>query len=191
MPRDYKHVTSKKTSKPSAFHPMSFAIGLGIGLVLAVTVYLAEELPSLSAFIIEQTSEPEPREPEVPIAKETLPEPTFDFYKILPNMEVNVSEYETEEEASLPSETIADVPTTYILQIGSFKQFEAADEVKAKLALLGVNADIQRVVINGQDVYHRVRVGPYKNTGNLEEVQERLLSNNLDFKILKLTVEDL
>ena len=107
-------------------------------------------------------------------------------------MEVNVSEYETEEETSLPATTSeSEVPATYILQVGSFKKFEAADEVKARLALLGVNADIQRVVINGQDVYHRVRVGPYKNSDNLEEVQQRLLANNLNFKILKLTVNDL
>ena len=153
-------------------------------------VYLAKDLPSLSAFVIEQKQKAESPAPEVPVAMESLPEPTFDFYKILPNMEVNVSEYETGEETPIPEET-SDVPSTYILQVGSFKKFEAADEVKARLALLGVKADIQRVVINGQDVYHRVRVGPYKNAGNLEEVQQRLLSNNLDFKILKLTVNDL
>lgn len=190
MPRDYKHVTSKKPAKKLSFNWSSFVLGLGIGLGLTLAVYLAEDLPSLSAFVIAQKQKSENPAPEVPVARETLPEPTFDFYKILPNMEVNVSEYETEEETSIPDET-SDVPATYILQVGSFKKFEAADEVKAKLALLGVKADIQRVVINGQDVYHRVRVGPYKNTGNLEEVQQRLLSNNLDFKILKLTVDDL
>ncbi len=105
-------------------------------------------------------------------------------------MEINVSEYETGEETEIVEEP-SDKPVTYILQVGSFKKFEAADEIKARLALLGVKADIQRVVINGQDVYHRVRVGPYNNVSNLEEVQQRLLANNLDFKILKLTVEDL
>ena len=190
-PRDYKHITSKKPAKKALLDWKSFGFGLGTGLVLTVAVYLTEDLPSLSAFIIEQVHmTDEAPEQEVPVARETLPEPTFDFYKILPNMEVNVSEYETGDETPIV-ETDTDLPTAYILQVGSFKKFEAADEVKAKLALLGVNADIQRVVINGQDVYHRVRVGPYKNNTNLEEVQQRLISNNLDFKVLKLTVEDL
>ncbi len=191
MPRDYKHVTSKKPAKPPWFHPVSFGTGLGIGLVLALSVYLSRDLPSLSAYIIDHASSDEEIATEKPVAKEVLPEPTFDFYRILPNMEVNVSEYVSEDEAPVVTEESTDIPSTYILQVGSFKQFEAADEVKAKLALLGVNADIQRVVINGQDVYHRVRVGPYNDAVNLEKVQRRLLSNNLDFKILKLTVDDL
>jgi len=193
MTRDYKHISRKPVKKPLlTFNAVSFGIGLGIGLAVALSIYLAKDLPSLSAFLIEQSRNKEVIEDEIPVARESLPEPTFDFYRILPNMEVNVSEYETEEKPP-PPESIAaeESPATYILQVGSFKEFEAADEVKARLALLGVSADIQRVVINGQDVYHRVRVGPYNNTDNLEDIQQRLLANNLDFKILKLTVDDL
>ena len=79
----------------------------------------------------------------------------------------------------------------FVLQVGSFKQFEAADEIKAKLALMGVTADIQRVVINGQDVRHRVRIGPYKNSNQLKQAKDRLLANDLDFMLLKLKMEDI
>ena len=78
----------------------------------------------------------------------------------------------------------------YILQVGSFKQFEAADQVKAQLALLGISADIQRVVINGQDTRYRVRVGPHKNTAEFNNQRKRLLENNLDFMVLKLSADD-
>ncbi|MCG8324271.1 MAG: hypothetical protein MI673_02060, partial [Thiotrichales bacterium] len=123
MPRDYKHIARKKAEPKISFHRASFATGLVIGLVIALTVYLTEDLPSLSAFIIEQAGDSEPVAMEVPVAKETLPEPTFDFYRILPNMEVNVSEYETGEETPVISDS-EEVPSAYILQVGSFKKFE-------------------------------------------------------------------
>ena len=75
--------------------------------------------------------------------------------------------------------------------MGSFEQYEAADEVKAQLALLGINADIQRVVINGRDIRHRVRVGPYKDPAKLQEIRDRLLANNFDFMLLKLKMDDI
>jgi cell division protein FtsN len=50
----------------------------------------------------------------------------------------------------------------YLLQVGSFKARSDAERLKAKLALLGVQAQIQQVTINGKDTYHRVRTGPYQ-----------------------------
>ena len=120
-----------------------------------------------------------------------LPEPQFDFYKILPNKEVNISEWESVEEENVSAPAAAQQPVMFVLQVGSFKQFEAADEIKAKLALMGVTADIQRVVINGQDVRHRVRIGPYKNSNQLKQAKDRLLANDLDFMLLKLKMEDI
>ena len=79
----------------------------------------------------------------------------------------------------------------FVLQVGSFKEFSAADEIKAKLAMMGVTADIQRVVINGQDVRHRVRIGPYKNSEKLKHDRDTLLANDLDFMLLKLKMEDI
>ena len=74
--------------------------------------------------------------------------------------------------------------------MGSFKEFKAADQVKARLALIGINADIQRVVINGQDVHHRVRVGPYKEREKITQIRERLMADNLEFMLLKLEIEE-
>jgi len=172
---------------------MPFIAGLVIGLFVAFIVYLKEhqggiQIDKTPEVVIQNINKPIP---ETDIAEEPgVPEPQFDFYQILPNMEVNVSEWEAEEEKQ--SEPIAtDDSGVYILQVGSFEQYEAADEVKAKLALLGVSADIQRVVINGKDIRHRVRVGPYKDPAKLQEARDRLLANNLDFMLLKLKVDDL
>lgn len=192
MTRDYKNINRKKPEKTSLVQTIiPFITGLTIGLFFAFIVYLKEHQSATGGaenpeLVIQDTSKPGPApvEPE----KTAIPEPQFDFYQILPNMEVNVSEWETE--TGREAEPLTDHSGVYILQVGSFEQYEAADELKAKLALLGISADIQRVVMNGREVRHRVRIGPYKDPAKLQEARDRLLANHLDFMLLKLKVEE-
>ena len=53
---------------------------------------------------------------------------------------------------------------SYILQVGSFQRMEEAERVKAKLALLGLSASIQKVAVSGGDPWYRVRLGPFADT---------------------------
>jgi hypothetical protein len=196
VPRDYKNIKQKKPAPLTQRFSgaLSFLTGLSLGLFIAVIVYFHEHNAS-----IEKNNPLLVNEPVIDDASVTdnknediaqLPEPQFDFYKILPNKEVNISEWESVEEDSTSTQK-DDQPVMFVLQVGSFKQFGAADEIKAKLAMMGVTADIQRVVINGQDVRHRVRIGPYKNTNKLQQARDRLLANDLDFMLLKLKMEDI
>ena len=195
MTKDYKNISRKKPEKASPLQTvMPFITGLVIGLFVAFIVYLKEhhaapDTPSPDLVIKDKTRAAivTPKTAE----DKKIPEPQFDFYQILPNMEVNVSEWEADTEPNPDAAISNDDSGVYILQVGSFEQYEAADEVKARLALLGVNADIQRVVINGREVRHRVRVGPYKDLAKLQEARDRLHANNLDFVLLKLKVDDL
>jgi cell division protein FtsN len=194
MPKDYKNIT-KRTShaKPKAGSALSFVTGLAIGLLVAVIIYFHDHSSTIdtlsqqenSEIITSETSSIADSEQE---NIESLPEPQFDFYKILPSKEVNISEWETKEDER-PGDTFQQ-SVMYILQVGSFSQYEAADEIKAELAMLGITADIQRVVINGQDIRHRVRIGPYKNTAKLQEARDRLLENGHEFMLLKLKMDD-
>ena len=197
MPRDYKNM-KKKTSAPlqnrfSNF--FSFITGLSVGLFVAVIVYFYEHSATIetnnSLLVTDAVTEKVTEVNDESIAQ--LPEPQFDFYQILPNKEVNISEWESveDEDVAVATSNNNQQPSMFVLQVGSFKEYQSADEIKAKLALMGVTADIQRVVINGQDVRHRVRVGPYKNTNKLQQARDRLLANDLDFMLLKLKMEDI
>ncbi len=194
MPRDYKNIKQKKPVPLSERfgNGLSFLTGLAIGLFIAVIVYFHEHNATIKVNNALLTPTPDTAVTNNKVNQEPvadLPEPQFDFYKILPNKEVNISEWESIEEET--TDDSADKPVMFVLQVGSFKEFDAADEIKAKLALMGVTADIQRVVINGQDVRHRVRIGPYKNTNKLQQTRDRLLANDLDFMLLKLKMEDI
>ncbi len=196
MPRDYKNIKKKPSApiKNRFSNALSFITGLSIGLFAAVIVYFHEHNAVIESnnplLVTSPTEEKITDKKDESIAQ--LPEPQFDFYKILPNKEVNISEWESVEEEEVTSaDSKSKEPVMFVLQVGSFKQYESADEIKAKLALMGITADIQRVVINGQDVRHRVRIGPYKNSEKLQQARDRLLANDLDFMLLKLKMEDI
>ena len=73
-----------------------------------------------------------------------------------------------------------------MLQVGSFKQHEDADRAKAQLALNGIEADIHRVVINGQDVWYRVHVGPFETIEKIQEMRKKLIEADREFIVLKI-----
>ena len=192
MPKDYKNIKSvKKKSARNSKYLKSFFAGLTVGLCVAIIVYFYQHDVAQQTQIIQ---------PQVTVAKpapelnqnDDTPPPTFDFYQILPNMEVNVSEWEAEDDGDIEEQADLGIENTgiYILQIGSFKRFDAADEVKAKLAFMGISADIQRVVINGKDIRHRVRVGPYADSEKLSRIRRQLTENNLSYMLLKLQSEN-
>ena len=65
-----------------------------------------------------------------------------------------------------------------MLQLGSFKDSNAADAQRAKLAMLGVNANVVKGSANGQTVY-RVQTGTLSRP-QAEKMAERLRQNQID-----------
>jgi cell division protein FtsN len=200
MSRDYKNAAKKKDSGPGLLaSAMPFTAGLAIGLFVAFIVFLTQSDGAYIPFKSRpaNTSTAAAVTPEDTMApttesvdnRATPPAPKFDFYNILPNKEINISEWVAEEQV-LQTPVPQNDTSVYILQVGSFKQLEAADQVKAQLALLGVLAEIQRVVIDGRDTIYRVRIGPYSDQGNLNQDRQRLEDNNLEYMLLKLQADD-
>lgn len=72
----------------------------------------------------------------------------------------------------------ADADTRYILQAGAFQASGQAEELKAKIALLGVGARVESAQIGGKTVY-RVRMGPYGTAGELAEAKRKLAAGGL------------
>ncbi len=108
--------------------------------------------------------------------------PRFDFYTILPEMEVIVPDNRNKSGQAAP----IDKPGTYILQVGSFRSFGEADNLKAQLALLGVESKIESVTVNNTDTWHRVRVGPTQDLRELNRIRTRLLNNNFSAILLRV-----
>ncbi|MBI2802241.1 MAG: SPOR domain-containing protein [Gammaproteobacteria bacterium] len=200
MARDYKNANKRSTTAerpPGSW--ASFFTGLAIGLVVAVLAYYWGGFAQPRATATRTNSNaapvndvPQPTTPEAPTSGQGsqtigVPAPKFDFYKILPEIEVKVPESEP---ATAPTnEAIAGAakPTgAYMLQVGSFQRFEEADQAKAQLALQGVHASIQRVVINGQDAWYRVHIGPYAALPAAQAMRSRLTQLGMSSIMLRL-----
>lgn len=100
-----------------------------------------------------------------------LPKPKFDFYTILPETETILPEQRVR---AKPVKTKPEEGVSYILQAGSFAGFEEADHLKAKLALSGLVAQIQKVTIEGRGDYYRVRLGPFDKLESLDAAEQQL-----------------
>jgi cell division protein FtsN len=190
--RDYKNAATKPKAKARPTGSwVSFISGLGIGLVVALGVYFWRGEPSAQGIAANERGVAEIDETityssanfEEQTAR-TVPKPKFDFYKILPEIEVKVPDWEISSPATNNKNDFKQ--GTYVLQVGSFKQYKDADRAKAGLALGGIQAKIHRVVINGQDVWYRVHVGPYSDIGSIQAMRAKLIESGNDFILLKI-----
>jgi cell division protein FtsN len=201
MPRDYAKASSRE-KKPGQLPGWVWMLGgLAIGLFVAFLVYLnntqkpgqknalAKVLEQTISDVREVKKQQVDTPPAAPPAKETRetpaekPKPSFDFYYILPELEVAVPEQELAAQHNKPESQI-DGDVEYILQAGSFKQLEQADQLKAKLAIQGIESSIQSVSINS-DTWHRVRIGPIRNVSKLDQVRKRLRDSGIAAIVVK------
>jgi len=106
MPRDYKHRVTRRRKRRPASPWLGMAAGLLIGLFAAAIAYFKLIAPpqqvTAPAFVPET---PEPEEETVPSPSPARPR--FDFYTILPEMEVVIPEEELT--AKTPSSTFRPV----------------------------------------------------------------------------------
>ncbi|MCW8943163.1 MAG: SPOR domain-containing protein [Sedimenticola sp.] len=205
MPRDYKSraTPQRKGKKQPVSGWVWFVGGLLVGLFICLLVWLKltpsdQAKPRPSAVTRKHTPAPEEAAPVLEPAQQqpaTTPKPRFDFYTILPEMEVVVPDPEPEETPAPTTSGAAPVvaggakPGTasayYMLQMGSFRKYGDADKLKASLALVGIEAEIQRFVLEGGEVFHRVRSGPYTSS-QVNSLRSRLAQNKINSLVIKL-----
>ena len=91
--------------------------------------------------------------------------------------------------ASVPAAAAAaaanvDSDARYILQAGAFGASGDAEALKARIALLGLNARVESAVIKDKTVY-RVRMGPYGTASELAEAKGKLGNGGLPAMAIK------
>ena len=201
MARDYKNTGRKPAkSKKARKGPPGWAWmlgGLAIGLFVALLVHLSHRQQDLRpARIARQapalTKAPAPKTDEgKPPQTADAEKPRFEFYKLLPEMKVDVPKEQPlptnggEGEESEPVPAHVEAGQRYLLQAGSFRNLSDADHVKARLALLGVEADIQTAKLASGETWHRVRIGPMSNPDKIRKLRQRLHEQKIDTIVLK------
>ena len=153
-------------------------IGLIVGAVLAVGValWVTDNNPFKPETTGSSTTKAVTAAPKTapPATPDTAP--SFDFYKVLPGGAPSA--------LPPPPDAAAHSPV-YYLQAGAFQHPDDADNLKAQLALLGVEAVIQTSEVADKGMFYRVRVGPFHAMDEVNSTRNLLTQNHISATLIK------
>ena len=172
---------------------MVIGLLLGLGIALGVAIYLNRGPDPF----ISRSKPPEPTpsaKPEsakaAPKAKAEAPtekaaeKPRFDFYSILPSGDEKEKAQAKASQDSTRAVPV-DVKETFYVQAGAFQSAADADNLKARLALLGVEAAVQSGYTMDRGQLHRVRVGPFTRVEDVNRIRDTLKQNGIETTLIK------
>ena len=188
MSRDYKGAAQRKGGRrngSSLLAGVLIGLVLGLGIALGVAWYI-NKMPN--PFSTRSTPPPKTEKAapgptarvEEKAAKPEEAKPRFDFYKILPGDEGEKLSKEAQK-ASTP-----ETKEAFFLQAGAFQNAPDADNLKARLALLGIEASIETTTAPDKGVLHRVRIGPYTSVEELNRTRDTLKQNGVPTTLVKV-----
>ncbi len=70
------------------------------------------------------------------------------------------------------------------LQVGAFRNAKEADTIRARMILMGYNAEITKVTVNNVEI-NRVRIGPFKNEDELNRSRTELSKAKINSTIVR------
>lgn len=181
MSRDYKPRTKERY--PGQRKQKSDArAGVGMWRWMLITAVIIAFVVFLVYVQSAGNKAPVAATPAKAVAKpeaEPLPKgPKFDFYTLLPKKEVEVPEYEIKTRTR--EERVGKAKQShYIMQAGSFRSLDEAEQLRKKLAALGIESKVQKAKV-GKVNWYRVKMGPYTQTGSVNANKKRLNQNGID-----------
>ena len=202
---------AKKKSGGGTLVGMFIGLVLGVVAAAGVVLYLNKSPLPFNKQVLENNGAQSNKVPLAqPMALpgkpgDPIPEKRFQFYDILPGKADAVPEKtakpeaqkeelkkeepkkeETKKEEAKKDEAKKEEPkeskTPLFLQAGSFSTAQDADNQKAKLAFMGVEAVIQQVMIQDKTLF-RVRVGPYSKIDELNKVRAELAKAGIEAQL--------
>ena len=152
---------------------------MAAGVFISFLVYLTRPQTGMEAI----GSKPASKDRTPTESTTSTKKPHFDFYTLLPESELIVSE----NKPAADPEVVPAAPENaqYLLQAGSFQTHVEADRHRAQLLLLGMDAHIEKVTVRGNETWHRVQVGPYGDRTSLSSARGRLLDQGIDTLIIQ------
>ena len=188
MSRDRK--PARKPTRAPAKSAGGTLIGIFIGLVFGALIaagaawYFTRANPFQPAPVAPRVQAPADQGPAAlpgkpgdrPVVKQD-----FEFYKILPQGDGAP----TESKPPAPAAAAPAAPDKLYLQIGAFENPAEADNLKAKLALSGIEASAQRAQLADGRTMHRVRIGPFAKPEDMNPVRARLSEAGFTATVVK------
>ena len=186
MSRDYKRPEPAARGSSQLLVGILIGLVLGLGIALGVAWYINKMPNPFLTHTPPAKLEPAKQAPAKAEEKTTRApdaKPRFDFYKILPGTEEAVTEPQAK---GAQQKSTAAAKEAFFLQAGAFQNAPDADNLRARLALLGIEARIQTATLPDKGVWHRVRVGPYTSVEELGRIRDALKQNGVETTLIKV-----
>jgi len=171
---------------------MFVGVLVGLAVALSIAFYLNKTpIPFLSASKAKPADAKDAKAPIAGMPQGTptgiAEKPKFDFYKILPGNEEQVSEKELQARAAAAKRGQQDAAKdVYFIQAGSFQNPADADNQKARLAILGFESSVEPANLPDKGTWYRVRMGPYTKVEEINRVRQSLAQNGIDANLVKI-----
>lgn len=188
--RDYKPRPREKKRKPVGGTLLGIFIGLVLGLAIATAaaIYVTNApVPFVNKTQQQRATTPQADQKLADAAKAGAAEkPKFDFYKILPGQEEPVTDRDLKSAAAKQAEKPGAPRDLYFVQAGAFQNPADADNLKARLALMGLQASVEPANLPDKGTWYRVRLGPYTQLDEINRVRQTLAQNAIDASLVKI-----
>ena len=188
--RDYKPRPREKKRKPVGGTLLGIFIGLVLGLAIATAaaIYVTNApVPFVNKTQQQRATTPQADQKLADAAKAGAAEkPKFDFYKILPGQEEPVTDRDLKSAAAKQAEKPGAPRDLYFVQAGAFQNPADADNLKARLALMGLQASVEPANLPDKGTWYRVRLGPYTQLDEINRVRQTLAQNSIDASLVKI-----
>lgn len=86
----------------------------------------------------------------------------------------------------VPQARISSPTEKYFLQAGSFRRSDEAENMKVRLALLGILSSTQPIDLAEKGIWYRVRIGPFTNKEDIDEISASLKENGIDAQFVQV-----
>ncbi|MES1998050.1 MAG: SPOR domain-containing protein [Pseudomonadota bacterium] len=186
MARNTRTRPVERKKAGSLFSGIMIGVIVGLAVAAGVALWVDRSNPFKTRDTTSVTPPSSKSAKPAPVAPNAAPpatdseKPRFDFYKILPGNETPMTEQDLHQR---PTPAAGE---QYFLQAGAFPNSADADNLKARLALLGFEAAIQTAELPGKGLWHRVRLGPYTSLDELNKVRAALVQNEIKAQLVKV-----
>ncbi len=105
--------------------------------------------------------------------------PNYDFYDVLQGKK------DIDHKADTSAPTATAKPQGFIIQLGAFSEPDLANNLKARMALLGYTVKIRTHDENGKMI-NRVIMGPFDSEAQAQEILDQIKQQDMDGTIVNL-----